>query len=117
VFLAARTHRLELGVSALVVPQRNPLVALMTPKWRDGTNARYPALARLGERDAGKTAGQRACHAAALSTEHADLQRSKSRATGLEPATSGVTSRCYFLCGDQESERPRCGWEWAVSRC
>jgi alkanesulfonate monooxygenase SsuD/methylene tetrahydromethanopterin reductase-like flavin-dependent oxidoreductase (luciferase family) len=27
-FLAARTHRLELGVSALVVPQRNPLVAL-----------------------------------------------------------------------------------------
>ena len=27
-FLAARTQRLELGVSALVVPQRNPLVAL-----------------------------------------------------------------------------------------
>ena len=27
-FLAARTERLELGVSALVVPQRNPLVAL-----------------------------------------------------------------------------------------
>jgi alkanesulfonate monooxygenase SsuD/methylene tetrahydromethanopterin reductase-like flavin-dependent oxidoreductase (luciferase family) len=27
-FLAARTSRLELGVSALVVPQRNPLVAL-----------------------------------------------------------------------------------------
>ena len=27
-FLAARTRRLELGVSALVVPQRNPLVAL-----------------------------------------------------------------------------------------
>ena len=27
-FLAARTKRLELGVSALVVPQRNPLVAL-----------------------------------------------------------------------------------------
>jgi alkanesulfonate monooxygenase SsuD/methylene tetrahydromethanopterin reductase-like flavin-dependent oxidoreductase (luciferase family) len=27
-FLAARTTRLELGVSALVVPQRNPLVAL-----------------------------------------------------------------------------------------
>jgi alkanesulfonate monooxygenase SsuD/methylene tetrahydromethanopterin reductase-like flavin-dependent oxidoreductase (luciferase family) len=27
-FLAARTHRLELGVSALVVPQRQPLVAL-----------------------------------------------------------------------------------------
>ena len=27
-FLAARTNRLELGVSALVVPQRNPLVAL-----------------------------------------------------------------------------------------
>jgi alkanesulfonate monooxygenase SsuD/methylene tetrahydromethanopterin reductase-like flavin-dependent oxidoreductase (luciferase family) len=27
-FLAARTHRLALGVSALVVPQRNPLVAL-----------------------------------------------------------------------------------------
>jgi alkanesulfonate monooxygenase SsuD/methylene tetrahydromethanopterin reductase-like flavin-dependent oxidoreductase (luciferase family) len=27
-FLAARTHRLELGVSALVVPQRRPLVAL-----------------------------------------------------------------------------------------
>jgi alkanesulfonate monooxygenase SsuD/methylene tetrahydromethanopterin reductase-like flavin-dependent oxidoreductase (luciferase family) len=27
-FLAARTHRLELGVSALVVPQRNPLVVL-----------------------------------------------------------------------------------------
>ena len=27
-FLAARTRRLELGVSALVIPQRNPLVAL-----------------------------------------------------------------------------------------
>ena len=27
-FLAARTSRLEVGVSALVVPQRNPLVAL-----------------------------------------------------------------------------------------
>jgi alkanesulfonate monooxygenase SsuD/methylene tetrahydromethanopterin reductase-like flavin-dependent oxidoreductase (luciferase family) len=27
-FLAARTHRLQLGVSALVVPQRQPLVAL-----------------------------------------------------------------------------------------
>ena len=27
-FLAARTQRLELGVSALVVPQRNPLIAL-----------------------------------------------------------------------------------------
>ena len=27
-YLAARTQRLELGVSALVVPQRNPLVAL-----------------------------------------------------------------------------------------
>lgn len=27
-FLAGRTHRLQLGVSALVVPQRNPLVAL-----------------------------------------------------------------------------------------
>jgi len=27
-FLAGRTHRLELGVSALVVPQRQPLVAL-----------------------------------------------------------------------------------------
>jgi alkanesulfonate monooxygenase SsuD/methylene tetrahydromethanopterin reductase-like flavin-dependent oxidoreductase (luciferase family) len=27
-FLAARTHRIELGVSALVVPQRQPLVAL-----------------------------------------------------------------------------------------
>ena len=27
-FLAARTRRLELGVSALIVPQRNPLVAL-----------------------------------------------------------------------------------------
>ncbi|HEU5278130.1 MAG TPA: LLM class flavin-dependent oxidoreductase [Gaiellaceae bacterium] len=27
-FLAARTQRLDLGVSALVVPQRNPLVAL-----------------------------------------------------------------------------------------
>jgi alkanesulfonate monooxygenase SsuD/methylene tetrahydromethanopterin reductase-like flavin-dependent oxidoreductase (luciferase family) len=27
-FLAGRTHRLELGVSALVVPQRNPLVVL-----------------------------------------------------------------------------------------
>jgi alkanesulfonate monooxygenase SsuD/methylene tetrahydromethanopterin reductase-like flavin-dependent oxidoreductase (luciferase family) len=27
-FLAARTKRLELGVSALIVPQRNPLVAL-----------------------------------------------------------------------------------------
>ena len=27
-YLAAATHRLELGVSALVVPQRNPLVAL-----------------------------------------------------------------------------------------
>src|SRR5918999_1549196 len=27
-FLAAHTRRLELGVSALVVPQRNPLVAL-----------------------------------------------------------------------------------------
>ena len=27
-FLAARTSRLDLGVSALVVPQRNPLVAL-----------------------------------------------------------------------------------------
>lgn len=27
-FLAARTQRLELGVSALIVPQRNPLVAL-----------------------------------------------------------------------------------------
>jgi alkanesulfonate monooxygenase SsuD/methylene tetrahydromethanopterin reductase-like flavin-dependent oxidoreductase (luciferase family) len=27
-FLAARTRRLELGVPALVVPQRNPLVAL-----------------------------------------------------------------------------------------
>jgi alkanesulfonate monooxygenase SsuD/methylene tetrahydromethanopterin reductase-like flavin-dependent oxidoreductase (luciferase family) len=27
-FLAARSERLQLGVSALVVPQRNPLVAL-----------------------------------------------------------------------------------------
>ena len=27
-FLAGRTHRLQLGVSALVVPQRNPLVVL-----------------------------------------------------------------------------------------
>jgi alkanesulfonate monooxygenase SsuD/methylene tetrahydromethanopterin reductase-like flavin-dependent oxidoreductase (luciferase family) len=60
-FLAARTHRLELGVSALVVPQRAPLVALkqlttldflsggrilaaVTPGWLEGefANLRAP---------------------------------------------------------------------------
>src|ERR687887_1081094 len=34
-FLAARTRRLELGVSALVVPQRQPLVALKQPTTPD----------------------------------------------------------------------------------
>src|SRR5438094_452093 len=59
-FLAARTSRLELGVSALVVPQRQPLVALkqlttldflsggrivaaVTPGWMEGEFAALQA--------------------------------------------------------------------------
>ena len=55
-FLAGRTSRLELGVSALVVPQRNPLVAAS----RTTRNASDQTIrwARISTGAAGSSSGQ-----------------------------------------------------------